>query len=211
MPCAVAQPSAHSHALAREKMHRTLPSSDGGRFCIVPANGNHLDVLRKNIRQQDAREMLLLEACAGGSRSVGELLEASFHASSQCLALVEAETCLGVGGFVPLSGDMHGWVCPWFVGTKGLEGNAAAFRAVSRYYAQYISGNYPRMMNLVHAAPGNAAPAWLLRLGFTLRPLVPSGAVNALPEKMREICQDLRVFFRDTACAAGRVSSNCSS
>ena len=65
--------------------------------------------------------------------------------------------------------------------------------------------------NLVHAAPGNAAPAWLGRLGFTLRPLVPSGAVDALPEKMREVCQDIKVFFRDTACAAGRISSNCSS
>ena len=211
MPCAAAQPPAHRHALTQEQMPRVLPSSDGGRFCIVPANGTHLNRVRENIRQQDAQELLLLEACAGGSRSVGELLETSFHASSQCLALLEAETCLGVGGFVPLSGDVHGWVCPWFVGTKGLEGNAAAFRAVSRYYSQYISGNYPRMMNLVHAAPGNAAPAWLERLGFTLRPLVPSGAVDALPEKMREVCQDIKVFFRDTACAAGRVSSNCSS
>lgn len=207
MPCAVSSLSLRRRAPAWEKTRAASSFRRSGRFRIVPALPEHLETVLQYIRPQDARELLLLESCMGGSRPLRALLEASFGASRRRLALLEDRVCLAVGGVIPLPGGLQGWVCPWFTGTRGLEGNAAAFRAVSRYFFRHLAGTWPRMINLVHAAPGNPVPAWLERLGFTLLPVDFAGA-RLPPERGQAARQDIAVFFRNACPEPGCILYN---
>lgn len=80
---------------------------------------------------------------------------------------------------------------PWMLGTDLVTKNQRVLMRLCRPYIHAMLRKYPHLTNHVHAE-NHAAKRWLKRVGFTLQPAAPYGALGAAFHRFDMEATDVR-------------------
>lgn len=127
--------------------------------------------LAANLRASDLNEI----HAYGHTDPLGQLVKSAAHSMFCWTAFIDGELA-AILGCAPVSA-LGGIGSPWMMGTPVLDRHRRILvRETPRYISKMLSA-FPHLVNFVHAE-NTTSIAWLRRLGFTLHPAEPFGALG---------------------------------
>lgn len=140
---------------------------------VVECTDDALEYISENLRPGDRDEV---HAALGHTRYL-EALRASMRASDSVAVAVSAygEPLAAFG--VSTVSVLYNTGLPWMLATPRASAHRRALMAGGRAYTALMLKQYTRLENYVDAR-NVAAVAWLQRLGYTIEPARPHGALG---------------------------------
>lgn len=152
------------------------------RVAVVQATQEHADIVGKNMRAEDAAEVLAMSG-----RDPMSAIQFSMAQSDFAMAgLIDGHPiCIFGAGTANL---LTGVGVPWLLGTNDVKVFYRQFSRSSRFWVEQMRGRYSYLMNAVDDR-NTLSKRWLSWLGFKLHDPVPMG-VKQLPFRIFEMRAD---------------------
>jgi hypothetical protein len=138
---------------------------------IRPATVDDAAPLMENLRPSDVREV----AAYGMSDPLRAATD-SIRRSTLCWAALADGELAAVLGVSPVS-PLQGIGSPWMMGTPVLDRHVKHMLVRAPVCVERMLDAYPHLANFVYVE-NRSSIRWLKRLGFTLHPPVPFGALS---------------------------------
>lgn len=151
------------------------------KILIRPTEPGDIQLLADNMRECDRRE----SAAYGHGQDLTAAIARSVRSSVLCWSGF-ADGGLGcIMGCAPIS-YVSGIGSPWMMGTPVLDKHSRILVKRTPEYTAKMLKAFPHLVNFVHVT-NKTSILWLKRLGFTIHPPVPYGALGELfhPFEMR--------------------------
>ena len=138
------------------------------------------DITPRDIRYvvDNARREDVIEVTASSGGLSYESMKHAIEISSSAYTVYinNSEFPVGIMGVAHIGEDTGS---PWFIGTKGLEGNDLIIIKSSKRIIELLSRTYKRLFNLVHCNSTKSI-RWITYCGFTIHDPVKAGVIDDL-------------------------------
>lgn len=139
------------------------------QLVIMPTEVSHIAEVAKNIRKEDADEIM-----ASGGYTPLEGLRAGFWNSDFCSTAFLFGDMVGMFGVLRRGSALSGVSVPWLLTTYAVEKYPFSFYKASKMVVNELLDHYPVMVNMIDARHKRAL-SWARHLGFQVDPPVPFG------------------------------------
>lgn len=125
---------------------------------VAPGDVEHVAA---HMRRADVAEVQ-----AAGHEPLAALRESVARSAQAWTATVGGDPA-AIFGVAPLGSALDPRGAPWLLGTDAVPRSRRALAVLTPRYIRAMLGEYPHLINLVHA-PNTVAVEWLRHVGFTL-------------------------------------------